>query len=231
MATTTNYGWETADDTDLVKDGALAMRTLGSAIDTTTKALNPSTTLGDIEYRSATANTNTRLAIGSTGDVLTVAGGVPSWVAPAGGGKVLQVVSTTNSTAKTITSTTYTDTNLTLSITPTLATSKILILITQMSNTSSSGSTNKGSGLRIVRGATTIYEPAPGKYEMQYVQAGSGPIDVLAPISLVYLDSPATTSSTTYKTQGALNSTSDSASLKYQTGSSISTITLLEIGA
>lgn len=35
MATTTNYGWETPDDTDLVKDGALAQRTTGSAIDTT----------------------------------------------------------------------------------------------------------------------------------------------------------------------------------------------------
>ena len=84
MATTTNYGWDTPDDTDLVKDGAAAIRTLGSSVDTTTKALNPSTTLGDIEYRSATANTNTRLAIGSTGNVLTVAGGVPSWAAPAG---------------------------------------------------------------------------------------------------------------------------------------------------
>jgi hypothetical protein len=86
MATTTNYSWTTPDDTDLVKDGAAAIRTLGSSIDTTTKALNPSTTLGDIEYRSSTANTNTRLGIGSTGDVLTVAGGVPSWAAaPAAG--------------------------------------------------------------------------------------------------------------------------------------------------
>lgn len=34
MANTTNFGWETPDDTDLVKDGASAMRTLGSAIDT-----------------------------------------------------------------------------------------------------------------------------------------------------------------------------------------------------
>lgn len=83
MATTTNYAWETPDDTDLVKDGAAAIRTLGSSIDTTTKALNPSTTLGDIEYRSSTANTNTRLGIGSTGQVLTVAGGVPSWAAAA----------------------------------------------------------------------------------------------------------------------------------------------------
>jgi hypothetical protein len=91
MATTTNYGWETADDTDLVKDGALAMRTLGSAIDTTVKALNPSTTLGDIEYRSATANTNTRLPIGTAGQVLTVAAGVPSWATA--GGSSLQVFS------------------------------------------------------------------------------------------------------------------------------------------
>ena len=91
MANTTNYNWETPDDTDLVKDGALAIRTLGSSVDTTTKALNPSTTLGDIEYRSATANTNTRLGIGSTGNVLTVAGGVPSWAAPASGGGMTQL--------------------------------------------------------------------------------------------------------------------------------------------
>jgi hypothetical protein len=85
MANTTNYNWETPDDTDLVKDGAAAIRTLGSSVDTTTKALNPETTLGDIAYRSATSNTNTRLAIGSAGQVLTVAAGVPSWAAPAGG--------------------------------------------------------------------------------------------------------------------------------------------------
>ena len=83
MATTTNYGWTTPDDTALVKDGASAIRTLGSSVDTTTKNLNPSTTLGDIEYRSSTANTNTRLGIGTTGQVLTVAGGVPSWATPA----------------------------------------------------------------------------------------------------------------------------------------------------
>jgi hypothetical protein len=86
MATTTNYGWTTPNDTDLVKDGASAIRTLGSSIDTTTKALNPSTTLGDIEYRSSTANTNTRLGIGSSGQILTVSGGVPTWAAPAAGG-------------------------------------------------------------------------------------------------------------------------------------------------
>lgn len=44
MANTTNFGWETPDDTDLVKDGALAIRTLGSAIDTSLVDLKGGTT-------------------------------------------------------------------------------------------------------------------------------------------------------------------------------------------
>ena len=101
MATTTNYSWVTPDDTSLVKDGASAIRTLGSSVDTTTKALNPSTTLGDVEYRSSTANTNTRLGIGTTGQVLTVAGGVPSWATPSSGGMTL--ISTTSLTGASVT--------------------------------------------------------------------------------------------------------------------------------
>jgi hypothetical protein len=101
MATTTNYGWTTPDDTALVKDGASAIRTLGSSVDTTTKALNPSTTFGDIEYRSSTANTNTRLGIGTTGQVLTVSGGVPSWATASSGGMTL--ISTTTLTGASVT--------------------------------------------------------------------------------------------------------------------------------
>jgi hypothetical protein len=101
MATTTNYGWTTPDDTALVKDGASAIRSLGTSVDTTTKNLNPSTTLGDIEYRSSTANTNTRLGIGSSGNVLTVSGGVPVWAAPAGGGGMTLLSTTTLSGAST----------------------------------------------------------------------------------------------------------------------------------
>lgn len=86
MATTTpNYGWVVPTSTDLVKDGATAIETLGDSVDATVKALNPETTLGDISYRSATANTNTRLAIGSSGQVLSVSGGVPAWTTAAGG--------------------------------------------------------------------------------------------------------------------------------------------------
>jgi len=101
MATTTNYGWTTPDDTALVKDGASAIRTLGSSVDTTTKALNPSTTLGDIEYRSSTANTNTRLGIGTTGQVLSVTGGVPAWATVSSGAMTL--ISTTTLSGASVT--------------------------------------------------------------------------------------------------------------------------------
>jgi len=112
MATTTNYGWTTPDDTALVKDGAAAIRTLGTSVDTTTKNLNPSTTLGDVEYRSSSANVNTRLGIGTTGQVLTVAGGVPSWATPAvAGGMTLLSTTTLSGSSTSITSInqTYTD--------------------------------------------------------------------------------------------------------------------------
>lgn len=87
MATTTNYGWTTPDDTALVKDGAAAIRSLGTSVDTTTKNLNPETTLGDISYRSSTANVNTRLPLGTAGQVLKVNAGAtaPEWATDASG--------------------------------------------------------------------------------------------------------------------------------------------------
>jgi hypothetical protein len=88
MATTTNYSWTTPDDTALVKDGASAIRTLGSSVDTTVKALNPETTLGDLAYRSSTANVKTRLGLGTANQVLTVNSGAtaPEWKTPTSGG-------------------------------------------------------------------------------------------------------------------------------------------------
>jgi hypothetical protein len=100
MATTTpNYGWTVPTSTDLVKDGATAIETLGDSVDATVKALNPETTLGDIAYQSSTANTNTRLGIGSSGQVLTVSGGVPAWTTISSGGMTL--ISTVNASAAT----------------------------------------------------------------------------------------------------------------------------------
>lgn len=98
MATTTNYSWATPEDTDLVKDGAAAIRTLGSSADTTVKNLNPGTTAGDIDYYTSSTAKN-RVAIGSNGQVLTVAAGVPSWATPATAGAftLITPTSTANS--------------------------------------------------------------------------------------------------------------------------------------
>jgi len=273
MATTTNYGWTTPDDTALVKDGASAIRSLGTAVDTTTKNLNPSTTLGDIEYRSSTANTNTRLAIGlsgqglqvvagvpawaasststltttgdllyasaantlarraigTTGQVLTVSGGLPTWASPAGGGKVLQVVSATTTTATTIATTTFTDTTITATITPTSATSRIMVLV-QCKLTAERSAAQCFYSARLLRDSTTIHNlPSAGNYN--FGGASSATIANVFPIN--WVDSPATTSATTYKVQGALQSTSSSATTTWQNsgGDATSTIILLEIGA
>jgi hypothetical protein len=82
---TTNYGWPMPTSTDLVTDLPADFDAFGQPVDNTLKALNPETTLGDIAYRSAVSNTNTRLGIGSAGQVLTVAAGVPSWATPTTG--------------------------------------------------------------------------------------------------------------------------------------------------
>jgi hypothetical protein len=97
MATTTNYFWTTPDDTDLVKDGAAAIRTLGSSIDTTVfnnagAAIQKSIVdaAGDLIYATAD-DTPARLAIGTAGQVLQVNSGAtaPEWAAPAAGGYTL----------------------------------------------------------------------------------------------------------------------------------------------
>jgi hypothetical protein len=107
MATTTNYGWTTPDDTSLVKDGASAIRTLGSSIDTTLKAQIDAqipdtllTTTGDVIYASA-ANTPARLGIGTTGQVLAVSGGLPVWTTASSGGMTL--ISTISLTGASVT--------------------------------------------------------------------------------------------------------------------------------
>lgn len=79
---TSNYGFVLPTASDLVTDLPADFDVALQGVDTRLKALNPETTLGDLSYGSATANTNTRLPIGTAGQVLTVSGGVPAWVAP-----------------------------------------------------------------------------------------------------------------------------------------------------
>jgi hypothetical protein len=95
MATTTNYSWTTPDDTDLVKDGAAAIRTLGSAIDTSFAADQGDLLLG------GTSDIFEPLAIGAAATVLTSDGTTASWVAPAAGGAFTLLSTTTLSGATT----------------------------------------------------------------------------------------------------------------------------------
>lgn len=140
MATTTNYGWTTPDDTSLVSQGAAAIRSLGSSIDTTTKNLNPSTTLGDIEYRSSTANTNTRLAIGTTGQVLTVSGGVPSWATPSSPSVSFTTAYAYTSGTESTSASTYTDLTTVTSVTLTTGTKALVIVAAMAESYSAFGS-------------------------------------------------------------------------------------------
>ena len=99
---TTNYGFVLPTSSDLVTDLPADFDVALQGVDTRLKALNPETTLGDIAYASATANTNTRLGIGSTGQVLTVAGGVPTWAGASIGGMTLLSTTTLSTTTTTV---------------------------------------------------------------------------------------------------------------------------------
>jgi len=66
MATTTNYGWTTPDDTSLVKDGASAIRTLGSAVDTSMANLRGGTT-GQVLRKTSATQMDFAWATASTG--------------------------------------------------------------------------------------------------------------------------------------------------------------------
>jgi hypothetical protein len=218
MATTTNYNWATPDDTDLVKDGASAIRTLGSSIDTSFAADQGDLLLG------GTSDIFEPLAIGAAATVLTSDGTTASWVAPAGGGKVLQVISATYSTTVTNGTNVYADTGLTATITPSLATSKILVIVAQNGVAKRVGNAGSGVLLKLMRGASDIaliagYTGWTGtSSEMTIGSAG-----------ITYLDSPATTSATTYKTQ--FRNDVNATNVQVQQSNDVSTITLLEIGA
>ena len=79
---TTNYSFVLPTSSDLVTDLPADFDVALQGVDTRLKALQPGTTLGDLAYSSATANTNTRLPIGTSGQILAVSGGgVPAWSA------------------------------------------------------------------------------------------------------------------------------------------------------
>ena len=189
---------------------------------------------------STTSNAAVQLTLpvddGSADQFLKTNGsGVTSW-ADAGGGKILQVVQTAKTDTTTMSSTTtFTDiSGMSVAITPSDATSKVLVQFhVNISNLS-----NGAVHLRLMRGSTAI---AVGD-----ASSSRGPVTVMGAAvqhgndmkvrSMLWLDSPNTTSATTYKLQWqggvdpVLNrSKDDGDSLDHPRG--VSTITVMEVGA
>lgn len=138
-------------------------------------------------------------------------------------GSVLQVVSAITSTEVSTSLASYVDTGLTASITPRFSTSKILVIVSHGTITKSNGSANNRMALKLMRGLTDLVAFGNGLLYTATALQNRGSA------SFNYLDSPATTSSVTYKTQFA--NVDAGAEVQVQTNSSHSSITLMEIAA
>jgi len=172
---------------------------------------------------TATVSTTGSLALAQNGGgtLYFTSAGVSVFLADGvtGGGKVLQVVGATFATLTTTTSTSYVTTGLTATITPSLASSKVLILTSQAVD----GNATDESCFTIFRG--TVAGTNLG------AAAGMGGIfpSTFQTNSLIFLDSPSTTSAQAY-TVGMKN-LSGAGTTRAQSSSRTSSITLLEIGA
>ena len=115
-------------------------------------------------------------------------------------GNVIQVVSTTYATQTSTTSTSYVDSGLSLSITPSNSSNKILIMVNGTCDYSRTlTNIDTGFGVQLVRNSTSIYNHNLAFY--LYINGASSNNDMYGQFSMSYVDSPSTTSSTTYKLQ------------------------------
>ena len=192
--------------------------------------------MSTLETNLVQPSTGTTLTLGASGDTVTIPSGATidaSAGTAAGFGKVLQVVYSSLTTAATTTSTSYVDTGLTATITPSSASNKVLVLCNVMAS-NVAGSTF----VNILRGATTIISQTAGSTmdtNNAWATGGganwTGADRVMTNPSMVYLDSPSSTSATVYKAQflvdsstGYINRWALSAAL-----GGVSTLCLMEI--
>ena len=164
----------------------------------------------------ATTDTLTNKSIAAT----QLTGTIAASALPAG--SVLQVVSSNYSTQVTNATNTYVDTGLTASITPRSTSSKILVIVSQNGMYKTAGNSQNSASVKLVRNTTdiSVFAIYTGFTNSATPLTGGSS-------STNYLDSPATTSATTYKTQIA--SSFNTSAVSCQQDGQTSTITLMEI--
>jgi hypothetical protein len=228
--TTTNFGWDIPQSTDLVKDGATAIAALGQDIDTAMVDLKGGTTgqvlakasgtdldfswvaqddsnaihnaivdpKGDLISATA-ADTPARQAVGTNGQVLTADSAEATglkWAAAAAG-KVAQVLSTTKTdtfSASIAAGGNAAVTGLSQAITPSSATSKVLVTLTMNGYNVNWG----GFGGYIARDTTAIGIGDAASSRTRVASAAYGDPNHMITVTMSFLDSPATTSAVTY---------------------------------
>jgi hypothetical protein len=138
-------------------------------------------------------------------------------------GSVLQVVQGTYSTQVT-TSAGPVDTGLSATITPLFSTSKVLVMLMQEFYLYGGG-IDAGAIISLLRNGSSIISVGG---QSIYVSGGSPNAEIILNLPVTYLDSPASTSALTYKTQSTATS---SGTIATSWGGNLSTITLMEIAA
>jgi hypothetical protein len=203
---TSNFGWQMPTSTDLVTDLPADFEVFGQAVDTTLVDLKGGTTG---QYLKKNSNTDMDFVWG-------------------GGGKMLQVVFASYSTETSSSTTTYADTGLSATITPSSTASKILVIVNTNGATTDTV-TNQGIKLKLVRTSTDLAIIT----DLSNKMAGAATAVQGESIGFNWLDTPASVSALTYKTQYARLAGSGTVTLQNQMGAngSTSTMTLIEVGA
>jgi len=159
-------------------------------------------------------------------------------ITSAGFGKIGQIVQSTYSTQTTINTTTYTDTGLTGTITPSSTSSKILVEINLQGQIQTTNqNTGMYYGLKFFRGTTEIFDPngsnATGPFTIGWDSSASNSGNLYGYTTLKYLDSPASSSALTYKIQARVYEATNSMNVRFQRDGAVtagnSIMTLMEI--
>jgi len=177
---------------------------------------------GDLIVGTA-ADTAGRLGIGTAGQVLKVNSGATAleWGTAGSAGKVLQVLQDTASTEIDNSTTTYAATGLSQAITPAATTSKVLVMLSIPIHKTAESADNAVT-VRILRGGTEIVLSTSQLLTQTALR-------IIGNLSFVYLDSPSTTSSTTYSVEFKNYSNNNRA--RVCSDNTLASLVLMEIGA